>query len=150
MNVKKSRASQFSNLKNLGLIIVIKSITFWDSLQSTSFSNFCCAVPSILLTCKFSRAGLSGDKRWDTQLVNISSFHHCMCLDIYGFTYTHPPKQLEYSFETLCPYSVRKKKWLGPTNAIEPVLFSNRSSQTIANMCWVKTSLVGSRQRLIF
>lgn len=33
---------------------------------------------------------------------------------------------------------------------MEPVLLSNRSSQTKANMCWVKTTLVGCRQRLIF
>ena len=35
-------------------------------------------------------------------------------------------------------------------NVIEPVLLSNRGSQITANMCRVKTSVVGSRQRLIF
>ena len=35
-------------------------------------------------------------------------------------------------------------------NVIESVLLSNRGSQITANMCCVKTSVVDSRQRLIF
>lgn len=43
----------------------------------------------------------------------------------------------------------REKKSLLVTNAIEPAFLFARRSQTKANMCWLKTSLVGSRQRFI-
>lgn len=107
-----------------------QSVALLNTLQSTPCSHFL-----LYCSCKFSWVGLPGDKTGDKHLLSISS-STSVCV----FSYTL--NNLAYEFQTL--YAERNM-----ASAMEPVLFSDRTAKP-RQTCVVKTSLVGSRQRLIF
>lgn len=137
-SVSKPELLVFSNLQNLDLII--KSTTFLNSLQWTSFLNFCCIFQIMNLHV------FKGGTVWRQEMKSTPFkyiFLSPLCVFIWVHTHTKQQQQHQSTNSELCPYS--EKKWLVLTHAIEPVWVSSGSSQIIANMCWVKTSLVGSK-----